>query len=121
MTGSKGPGGYVMDPNVETLTLQLASTAARNTASSILGRIAVIKKTRKENETISELEEIVNDLLSDKNELSLIGQAYEQVLVAQKISENDIEYIPLSSFRCFGNLLNRRQSTKARILLKRNE
>lgn len=83
----------MMDPNVETLAFQLANTAARNTAGSIIGRIAVIKKTRKEHETIAELEEIVNDLLSDKNELLLIAQAYEQELVAQKISEGDIEYI----------------------------
>jgi hypothetical protein len=82
-----------MDPQVEALTLQLANTAARNTAASIVDRITVSKRTKKEQETITELEEIVNGLLSDKSELVLIAQAYEQELIAQRISESDIKYI----------------------------
>jgi hypothetical protein len=82
-----------MDPQVEALALQLTDTAARNTAASIFGRIGVLKKTKKEQETINELEEMVTDLLSDKNELMLIARAYEEELIAQKISEGDIEYI----------------------------
>jgi hypothetical protein len=81
-----------MDPQLETLTVQLANTAARNTAASIIDRIIVAKRTKKANETIAELEEIVNDLLSDKNDLYLIAQAYEQELIAQRISASDIEY-----------------------------
>jgi hypothetical protein len=82
-----------LDPQVEALTLQLANTAARNTAASIVDRITVSKRTKKEQETITELEEIVNGLLSDKSELVLIAQAYEQELIAQRISESDIKYI----------------------------
>jgi hypothetical protein len=82
-----------MDPHMETLALQLADSATRNTVASIISRIAVLKKTRKDQETINELEEIVNDLLSDKNELMLIAQGYDQELVAQKISETEIKYI----------------------------
>jgi len=82
-----------MDPQLETLTRQLANTAARNTAVSIIDRITVAKRTKKENETIAELEEIVNDLLSDKNNLFLIAQAYEQRLMAHRTSASDIEYI----------------------------
>jgi hypothetical protein len=83
----------MIDPQVEALTLQLANTAARNTAASIIDRITVSKKTKQAQETITELEEIVSSLLSDKNGLLLIAQAYEQELVAQKISEGDIKYI----------------------------
>lgn len=82
-----------MDPHVEALALQLADTSTRNTAASIIGRIAVLRKTKKDAETINELEEMVHNLLSDKSDLTLIAQAYEQELVAQKISEEDIEYI----------------------------
>ncbi len=39
------------------------------------------------------MEEIVNGLLSDKSELVRIAQAYEQELVAQRISASDVEYI----------------------------
>ncbi len=82
-----------MDPQLHTLTLQLADTAVRNTAGSIADRITVAKARKKERETIAELEDIINGLLSDKNELVRIAQAYEQELVAQQISADDIEYI----------------------------
>ncbi len=83
----------MIDPQVEALALQLANTATRNTAVSIIDRITVSKKTKKAQETVAELEEIINSLLSDKSELFLIAQAYEQEFVAQKISEGDIKYI----------------------------
>jgi hypothetical protein len=82
-----------MDQQLEALTLQLANAATRNTVVSIVDRITVAKKSKKEHETIAELEEIVTSLLSDKNELFLIAQAYEQELIAQRISESDIKYI----------------------------
>ena len=51
-------------------------------------------KTKKESkETISELEEIIYDLLNDKIEIQRIAQAYEQELVSQKITKEDIKYI----------------------------
>lgn len=51
------------------------------------------KARKKDPETIAELEEIINGLLSDKSELVRIAQAYEEELVAQRISAADIEYI----------------------------
>ncbi len=82
-----------MDPQLQTLAAQLADTAIRNTAGSIADRIAAAKARKKDQETIAELEEIVYGLLSDKSELVQIAQAYEQELVAQRISDSDIEYI----------------------------
>jgi hypothetical protein len=82
-----------MDPQLQVLTTQLADLTARNTAASIIDRIKSTKAHKKDQETIAELEEIVNELVSDKAELALIAQAYDEVLVAQKISETDIEYI----------------------------
>jgi hypothetical protein len=82
-----------VDPQLQTLGLQLANVAVRNTASSVLDRITVAKARKKDQETIAELEEIITGLLSDKSELIGIAQAYEQELVAQRISESDIEYI----------------------------
>src|SRR6266704_4201031 len=94
MTVNRGPKELTMiDTQVEALALQLANTATRNTAVSIIDRITVSKKTKKAQETVAELEEIINSLLSDKSELFLIAQAYEQEFVAQKISEGDIKYI----------------------------
>jgi len=82
-----------MDLELQTLGVQLAETTIRNTAASIADRVATVRARKKDQETIVELEEIVNGLLSDKSELVRIAHAYEQELVAQKISAPDIEYI----------------------------
>jgi hypothetical protein len=82
-----------VDQQLQALTAHLADAAARNTAVSIADRIRVTKARKREQDTIAELEQIVSDLLSDKSELVLIAQAYDQELVAQKISEAQIEYI----------------------------
>lgn len=39
------------------------------------------------------LEQIVNDLIEDKNELTRIAQAYQQELVAQRLTPGDVQYI----------------------------
>ena len=75
------------------LTTNLAEVAARNSASFISNKIKAIKAKKNDKETISELEEIISDLLNDKTEIQRIAQAYEQELVSQKITENDIKYI----------------------------
>ncbi len=82
-----------MDPQLQTLGLQLADTAVRHTAASVGIRISAVKAKKNNQETIAELEQIVNDLQSDRSELVRIAQAYEDGLVAQRISNSDIEYI----------------------------
>lgn len=82
-----------MDAQLQSLGLQLANTAVRNTAGSIADRIMAVKTRKKDQETIAELEEIVSNLLSDKSELVRIAHAYDEELVAQKIAKSDIEYI----------------------------
>jgi hypothetical protein len=82
-----------MDPQLQALGVQLADTAVRNTAGSIADRITAARARRQDKETIAELEEIISALLSDKNELVQIAQAFEQELVGQRIAENDITYI----------------------------
>jgi hypothetical protein len=66
---------------------------ARNLASTVTSRIRASKARKEDQETIAELDQIVNDLLADKTELVRIAQAYQQELVAQRISAADIEYI----------------------------
>lgn len=75
-----------MDPQLQTLTVQLAEVTIRNTAGSIADRITAAKARKKDGETIVELEEIINGLVSDKSELVRIAQAYEEEFVAQRIS-----------------------------------
>ncbi len=58
-----------LDPQVTQLGLQLGDAAVRNGASVVSDRIRGSKAKKKDQETINELEEIINDLLADKNEL----------------------------------------------------
>lgn len=90
-----------MDHQLQTLALQLADTTVRNTAGSIADRVATAKARKKDRETIAELEEIISSLTSDKNELVRISQAFEQELVAQRISQTDVEYISTHLSPCF--------------------
>lgn len=82
-----------MDAELQALGVQLAETAVRNTAGAVAGKIGAVKAKKKDQETIAELEEIVSGLLADKSELVRIAHAYEQELVAQRISASDIAYI----------------------------
>lgn len=82
-----------MDADLITLGSQLAAAAARSTAVQVAERIATSKAKKQDQQTIAELEEIVNGLIADKSELVRIAQAYEEELVAQRIAPADIEYI----------------------------
>ena len=85
-----------MDPLLKRLTVELGEVALRNAASAIAHKIRAVKARKQDRETIAELEEIVNGLLADKSELLRIARAYEQELVAQQISKQEIEYISQS-------------------------
>lgn len=85
-----------VDPQLLQLGAQLADASARNGAAAVLDRIRIAKARKKEAETIAILDEIVSQLMADKGELVQIAQAYEQELVAQRISEGDIAYITSS-------------------------
>ena len=78
---------------VAQLGANLIEATARNGAKIISDKIRTAKTNKEYKETISELEEIIYDLLNDKAEIQRIAQAYEQELVAQKITEDDIKYI----------------------------
>jgi hypothetical protein len=82
-----------VDPETQKLAAQLAETAVRNTATSVADKISVLHARKKDKETIAGLEELVYDLLSDKDELARISSAYKQELIAQQISDDDISYI----------------------------
>ncbi len=85
-----------IDPQLVDLGIRLTEAGARNAASTIFDRIRAARTKKGEKETINELEEIINDLIADKNELVQIAQAYKQELVAQQIAEKDIKYITTS-------------------------
>lgn len=75
------------------LGVKLAESTVRNTAGAVIDKVSWVKAKRDDKQTIRELEDIINNLLDDKSELVRIAQAYEQELVSQKISDDDIMYI----------------------------
>jgi len=96
-----------IDPQVTALGIRLGEATVRNAASVVVDRIGRAKAKKKDQETINELEEIVNSLLADKSELIQIARAYEQELVAQTISEDDVEYITSHLIPILKKLLER--------------
>lgn len=85
--------GYRMEQQIVELAAKLTEIAVRNAASIIADKIRVAKARTKASDTIAELEEIVSSLINDKNEVVQIAQAFQQELVAQRISESDIAYV----------------------------
>lgn len=82
-----------MDPALQDLAIRLTESAVRNTASAIADRITAIKTKRSALEQVAELEQIVNELIGEKTELVRIAQAFADELVAQRISDSDVQYI----------------------------
>lgn len=82
-----------MDPELTALGLQLANTAVRNSASTVAERISAARTRKRDQETIAELEDIVNELVADKAELIRIAQAYEEEFVTQRLSAENVQYI----------------------------
>lgn len=105
-----------MDQELYAISAQFAEAAVRNTASAVLDRISTARARKDANATIVQLEEIINDLLTDKGELVSVGQAYEDALVAQRISPSDVEYISNNVVPLFGELLNVMGSQQAEAL-----
>lgn len=82
-----------LDPEIVGLASRLTETAARNTAAAIGDRIRSSKAASQAQETIGQLEEIVSELLADKQELTRIARSYQQELVSQQLTHGDVSYI----------------------------
>lgn len=82
-----------LTPEVITLGTELATIAGRKSVEAIFDKIRAVKKKGDKDEIISNLEEIINELISDKNRLIQISQAYEENLITQKITQDEIDYI----------------------------
>jgi hypothetical protein len=82
-----------VDTQLQALGIQLSDAAVRNTAGAVADKIRAVKARKQDQETIAELEAIVNDLVADKSELVRIANAYEDELVAQRLTSDQIRYI----------------------------
>lgn len=82
-----------LPPEVFELGLKLTEAAARNSATAVTNRIRSAIAAGKKDDAIAALEEIVSELLADKQELTRIAQAYQAELVAQRLAAGDVQYI----------------------------
>lgn len=82
-----------LTPEMITLGTELATIAGRKSVEAIFDKIRTVKKKGDKDEIISNLEEIINELISDKNRLIQISQAYEENIITQKIAQDEIDYI----------------------------
>ena len=83
----------MLDPTITSTLTSLAEVAARNTAGIIQTRVSAAKATSQHEQTVSELSEIINQLVEDRVQLVGIATALREELVAQQITSEDIEYI----------------------------
>ncbi|MBS0941298.1 hypothetical protein JK161_00365 [Leuconostoc mesenteroides] len=86
-------GNKNMDPETSKVVGQLAAIAIRNTATIVHDKIAASKAQRNDKETIAELTDIIQDLLSDKQDLQMISESLKDELVSQKLSDEDLNFV----------------------------
>lgn len=97
-------------PEVAQMGINLADLTIRNTASIIGDRVRTAKANRDHASQVTELTEIINDLLADKTELITVGQLLNQELASQVIADEDLQFITMTLIPTVERLLERGDS-----------
>src|SRR5699024_3191573 len=84
------------NPELIKASTQLAQYITQQSTVVIRDKLRISKESKSDKEKINVLEEIIQELLAEKNELIQIAQVYDEQMVAQKVSEEDIEYITVN-------------------------
>ncbi|WP_431220139.1 hypothetical protein [Leifsonia xyli] len=103
-----------MTSEVIELGVRLAESAARNTATAVADKVRTLRASAKKDEAISGLEEIINNLIADKSELTRIAQSYQAELVSQRLNAGDVKYITDTVFPSSRTSSSGCPATKAR-------
>lgn len=82
-----------LSPEVLQAGVNLAESMTRNSGTLIWNRIRAARDSGRHEEAITALEEIINDLLADKQELVSIAKSYQSELVSQQLAAGDVQYI----------------------------
>lgn len=94
------------NPELLQASAQLGKFITQQSTLAIRDKIKVSKETKNDKEKINVLEEIIQELLAEKNQLIQIAQVYDEQMVAQKISEEDIDYITGNLFPLLEKLID---------------
>ncbi|WP_313309678.1 hypothetical protein [Lactococcus taiwanensis] len=93
---SENKGENIMDindPIIVQLGVRLAQVTAKNTASAVFGKIKAVKSEHDKDKVIAEMQDLVHELLDEKQELELIAKSYEEELVTQKLKKSDLDFV----------------------------
>lgn len=82
-----------MDPHIVQLGMNLFETAGRHTYGIITDKMTLAKEKKNSTEQQIIYEEIINDLMQDKNELEKYAQEYKRLYENLTISDEDIEHL----------------------------
>ena len=82
-----------MENSLITLGLSLSEVIAKNSISLVGNRMALAREKKDLESQSLAYTEIINDLLKDKNDLSLIAREYKEAYEQITISDEDIEYL----------------------------
>ncbi|MCT0045252.1 hypothetical protein EFK32_11325 [Lactococcus lactis subsp. lactis] len=83
----------INDPIIVQLGVRLAEVTAKNTASAVFGKIKAVKSGHDKDKVIAEMQDLVHELLDEKQELELIAKSYEEELVTQKLKKSDLDFV----------------------------
>lgn len=75
------------------MLLRLGELAVRNSAGAIYTRVQSVKTRKSDQSTTNELVDIINELVEEKTQLIGIARGLEGQVVAQRISDEDLEFI----------------------------
>lgn len=73
-----------MDPLITALLAQLTDLTLKHSAATVAERIKTTKAAKSDKETISVLEEIINELINERNELQRISNALKESATLSK-------------------------------------
>lgn len=94
------------NPELIRASTQLGTYITQQSTVAIRDKIRISKESKSDKEKINVLEEVIQELLAEKNELIQIAQVYDEQMVAQKISEEDVEYITSKIIPLFEKLID---------------
>ena len=110
---NKSKVGKKMDPETSKVIVQLSEIAIKNTATIVHDKIATSKAKRNDKETIAELTDIIQDLLSDKQDLQIISDE-DLTFIAQTVIPTIEKIVPDDNDDMISNI------DKIKPLLSRN-
>jgi hypothetical protein len=82
-----------LNPELVAMGTRLGELGARGTLQEFGPRITTSKAAKRDRETIELLDEIVDELISERTEILGIAQAFEDELIAERISDDDIAFV----------------------------